>query len=362
MRDSTDGSGIAPEPLEKHEFPIVFTGTAQEYFGIWIVNLLLTIVTIGLWSPWAKVRRERWTAGHTLIDGSPFEYHARGLQIFIGRAVLLLITLAYVLVIVFFPDYIWIPVVGMLVLTPLLLNRGLRFAMRVSGWRGVRFDFNGSYLKTAYYFMLMPLLSYVTLGLFAPVGTRLSARYLAANLSFGGQPFATDPPLKRLYGVLGRTYLLALALLVPVVASVGLTIWYFIANPPPDPSRVEPPFWIFALNAAPYFLFIFGIFVYYSISTTNVVLNHMTLDGRHRFRSTLSPLRFFWILVSGWVVTAVTIGLMHPWAACRRWRYVARHRSVVAVGPLDGFDPTPPQAGKGFFAEYGLFDGIGIGV
>jgi len=151
-------------------------------------------------------------------------------------------------------------------------------------------------------------------------------------------------------------------LLIPVVAAVGLIAMYFIANPPADPSNVQVPPWAVALLLTTYALFIIGIFIYYPIGTANVVINHMTLDGRHRFRSTLSPLRYLWIIISGWVVTAVTIGLMHPWAACRRWRYVARHRSVVAVGALDGFDPTPPQAGKGFFAEYGLFDGIGIGV
>jgi uncharacterized membrane protein YjgN (DUF898 family) len=34
-----------------------FTGRGGEYFGVWIVNLLLTIVTLGIYSPWAKVRR-----------------------------------------------------------------------------------------------------------------------------------------------------------------------------------------------------------------------------------------------------------------------------------------------------------------
>ena len=32
---------------------IVFTGKASEYFGIWIVNVLLTILTLGIYSAWA---------------------------------------------------------------------------------------------------------------------------------------------------------------------------------------------------------------------------------------------------------------------------------------------------------------------
>lgn len=64
-----------------------FTGSASEYFGIWIVNVLLTIVTIGIYSAWAKVRRNRYFYGNTVLLGRAFEYHATGKQIFLGRAI-----------------------------------------------------------------------------------------------------------------------------------------------------------------------------------------------------------------------------------------------------------------------------------
>ncbi|MGI9025580.1 MAG: DUF898 family protein, partial [Burkholderiaceae bacterium] len=55
--------------------PFVFTGTGSEYFKIWIVNLALTLVTLSIYSPWAKVRRLRYFYGNTLLDDSPFEFH-----------------------------------------------------------------------------------------------------------------------------------------------------------------------------------------------------------------------------------------------------------------------------------------------
>src|SRR5215467_2089686 len=64
-----------------------FTGTAGEYFGIWIVNILLTIVTFGIYSAGAKVRRKRYFYGNTVVLGETFEYHAKGKQIFIGRLI-----------------------------------------------------------------------------------------------------------------------------------------------------------------------------------------------------------------------------------------------------------------------------------
>ena len=54
----------------------------MDYFGVWIVNVLLTIVTFGLYTAWAKVRNETWFYSHTSIDDFAFSYHATGWQIF----------------------------------------------------------------------------------------------------------------------------------------------------------------------------------------------------------------------------------------------------------------------------------------
>ena len=53
--------------------PFRFTGEAGEYFRIWIVNTFLAIVTFGLWSPWAKIRKRRFFLRHTWVAGANFE-------------------------------------------------------------------------------------------------------------------------------------------------------------------------------------------------------------------------------------------------------------------------------------------------
>src|SRR6187402_3726843 len=77
--------------------PFEFRATGGEYFRIWIVNLLLTIVTLGIYSAWAKVRRLRYFYGSTLLDGHSFEYHATPMAILKGR---LLVFAAYVVFLV----------------------------------------------------------------------------------------------------------------------------------------------------------------------------------------------------------------------------------------------------------------------
>ena len=76
-----------PEPLPRVLLPFEFRGNGGEYFRIWIVNLLLTIITLGIYSAWAKVRRMRYFYGNTFVDGQSFEYHGQPLAILKGRLI-----------------------------------------------------------------------------------------------------------------------------------------------------------------------------------------------------------------------------------------------------------------------------------
>src|SRR5271169_4908119 len=85
---SPPSSPHAPEPLR-------FSGNGAEYFGIWIVNLLLTIVTPGIYSAWAKVRRLQYFYRHTELAGSSFDFHGSPTKILIGRLIALGMLFAY---------------------------------------------------------------------------------------------------------------------------------------------------------------------------------------------------------------------------------------------------------------------------
>ena len=56
----------------------IFEGSAREWFGIWIINPLLSIFTIGIYSAWAKVRTQKYFYGNTFVAGRSFDYHAAG--------------------------------------------------------------------------------------------------------------------------------------------------------------------------------------------------------------------------------------------------------------------------------------------
>src|SRR2546421_6112345 len=72
-----------------------FTGTAAEYFRIWIVNLFFTLATLGIYSAWAKVRKRRYFYGSTRLDGDSFDYFASPKAILNGRIIAVAIFAIY---------------------------------------------------------------------------------------------------------------------------------------------------------------------------------------------------------------------------------------------------------------------------
>ncbi len=88
-------SASPPQPPPHAPQPLHFNGNGAEYFGIWIVNLLLTIVTLGIYSAWAKVRRLQYFYRHTELAGSSFDFHGSPIRILIGRLIALAMLIAY---------------------------------------------------------------------------------------------------------------------------------------------------------------------------------------------------------------------------------------------------------------------------
>ena len=64
-----------------------FTGGLLGLIGISILQILLTVITLGLAYPWAVCMKERWIAKHTIIDGKQLVFDGTGVQL-IGKYLL----------------------------------------------------------------------------------------------------------------------------------------------------------------------------------------------------------------------------------------------------------------------------------
>ena len=141
-----------PMPMPEHSnrrLKIAFTGSGSEYFRIWIVNLLLTLVTFGLYFPWAKVRRLRYFYGNTVVDGEPLGFHGNAFKMFKGFVIVAVFFGLYSVASKFSPTAGFVAFLVIAALWPALFKSSMQFRMANTSWRGLRFGFSGS-MRDAY--------------------------------------------------------------------------------------------------------------------------------------------------------------------------------------------------------------------
>ena len=347
--------------------PFIFTGSPSEYFGIWIVNVLLTIITLGIYSAWAKVRRQRYFYGNTSLAGASFDYHARPVQILIGRIIVLSMLVIYNVTLQFLPIVGGVVGVAFLFAIPWFLMRGLRFSARVTSYRNVRFDFTGGYWGAFQAYILGWALIYGTAGILAPLASQWMWNYSLGNLKYGDRSISCDPRLEKLYGqwwLPAFVFLGGMVLLILLgVAAAALFSNSFLELLGSDPGTISP----YMIVALIYMAFIPFALLYmisgllYTAGVRNVAFSETVIDGRHVLFSAVGRWRYVWISVSNLIATLLTLGLARPWAAIRMARYMASVTALDATSPLDEYFSAIKGEGAAVGAEYLDVEGIDIG-
>lgn len=354
------------------KYPFGFTGTGGQFFKIWIVNIMLTIVTFYIYSAWAKVRTKRYFYGNTVLDGSSFEYHAKPLQILLSRMIAAVLFIAVTIGGGFLP---WISIVATLALfliIPWAIWRSVKFNMRMSSYRNVRFGFDGSVWPMYLYQFLIPLVIYLfaagcifawvqfssgwisavalavcivamLLWLSAYTHKKLSTYFLNHYL-YGKSRFSGQLSM----GYFFKTYIVAVMIALALFA-LPLLIAYIlygenILNYLDEFSRGENPeelpsvFFaiIFSLYA---FFFLVGYLMAAMIRARirNHVFNMALLDKRVQFHSDLPILKLWWVIFSNVLLIFITTGLARPFTQIRLARLYAKHTTAISTGPLDQF-------------------------
>ena len=338
-----------PAPPTREQFQ--FTGKAGEYFGIWVVNLFLSIVTLGIYSAWAKVRRKRYFYGNTWVAGANFEYHGQPVAILKGRIIAFILFAAYTVAGQFSPKLAAAIALAIMPLVPWFLVRSYAFNAVNSSHRNLRFHFHAGYregLRAVGLLVVVPLFGFFLpdvangsaptaddidwFALFAPtLAFFVVYPYVVAHLAilrvnhsrFGVAPFSTTLGVAGFYWI----YIFAVFLVMGIGA-----LFYLSA------TRLA---WLGmgALALLPFMYVFIGatLFGYTQSRTGNLIFNSSVLDGRVRFESTLSARRLAWIYATNAVVIVFSFGLMIPWAVIRTARYRAERLAIECPGGLEAF-------------------------
>ncbi len=326
----------------ERDYPIQFTGSGGEYFRIWIVNLALSILSLGIYSAWAKVRRKRYFNNHTLLDGHHFDYLADPIAILKGRVIAAVCLSLYLLTNQAFPLVAAVLMLLFFVVSPWIIVRALQFNARNSSHRGLRFDFKGDLRESNRIFLGIALLSFLTMGLLLPYLLYRKTAFIAGNHAYGNLA-------ARFHGNLSPFYRIALIAVLIVAGSLGVALLGAYTLLGDTSTHASGTFVLVYLG--------FGLLGLYAVLPViagyfNARVAQQTFGGtrfgqigftsRHRARGLI------WLYVSNLVLIVLTLGLFIPWAQVRTARYWLDN--LALLGPEGGLDDVVADAGRNLSA------------
>ena len=369
-----------------------FEGTGLEYFKIWIVNILLTIVTLGLYYPWAKVRNNRYFYANSTLEGRNFDYHATGKQLFIGYLIAISLLIAYIVLQNISPTGSLIVFLIFIIALPWIIWRSLQFNMRMTSFSNVRFGFDGKLGGAYFNFMLLPILFFIALygipGIFFAIAITMpgispavisivgflavilflflvaylfavmkkrNTHYMLNGYRYGQGQFLTEVQVKPFMKIVLKTIGLAFVLFVGLMILAGLIASFTIGLEQmvglqqnlEDPEAMSESFGMLIFVIGPLYLgFILVSFFVLAYSYTrqrSYILDNSVLDEKITFASTLKAWPFAWVMVSNFIVVILSLGLALPWAKVRMTRMILEN---TQVDTSIGFDAYVTQQQK----------------
>ena len=384
--------GSAGAMVTGSELPVRFTASGSEYFRIWVVNLLLTFVTLGLYHPWARVRKLRYFYGNTWVGDHAFDFHGDPRRMLRGTLLVGVLFLVYSVAGQFSVAAGVLALVAVAAVWPALFQAALRFRLANTSWRGLRFQFTGS-LAGAYKALLptlLPLGVFLALtqllpdddakagdaataaaaaapvaGLDAGLAITLLAILLALPWMFWNLKryqhghYALGRVQTELRTGPGSFYLLFLKAIGVTLLAMAVTVVLFgvagIAfgvsssfSGAFDPRRggsVTTIFLMIGLVAAGYLALVVVSNTYAASRLQNLVWNR-TKSTEVRFESHLRLLPLMGVTLKNWLLIAVTLGLYWPFAAVASARVKLEAVTVHTRRPVEDLVGRVARAGE----------------
>lgn len=304
------------DPAHNGVNKLAFHGTGSEYFKIWIVNLVLSVLTLGVYSAWAKVRTQRYFHSNTELVGSRFEYHGLPRSILIGRGLVAGLFLTAIALAQFAAPIAFGFLIAGIALTPWLMAGSMRFRAAMVSWRGVRFSWKGSTGKVYLLTLKVIGLTLITFGIYYFAGHHRFKRLLIDDLHFGDAEFEGKSTSSQFFG----PYFLFV-----ILTSVGSKLVEVIE------SSLTRAIGDNGTSIAVSGLTVGLVYVSYNVLSailSKIVQNQASI-GNLQLQNTSTVSSLISLYGVNALLIAVTLGLYWPWASVREMQYRAAHFEVL---------------------------------
>jgi uncharacterized membrane protein YjgN (DUF898 family) len=374
-----------------HNLPVTFTGSGSEYFRIWIVNLLLVMLTLGIYYPWAKVRRLRYFYGSTEVAGAPLDFHGDPKKMLRGYLLTGALIGLYSVAGNFSVFAGLVAFIAVAALWPALFKSSMQFRLANTSWRGLRFRFKGG-VPGAYQAMIpwfVPGILIMIAVQFVPDETKpppwyfamlgglfavmlLAAPWLWWNLKrYQHNHYALAQQQTELRSSVGAFYLVFLKTLGVFLLAVGALLGIGAAVAALAGAGLMDARAGGTLGAVFFLIFAgiaVGLFVaqllprpYFTSRMQNLLWSR-TGNSVLRFRSRLDFLPLFGLTIKNWLLMVLTLGLYWPFAAIALARMRVQAVSVTTrVDPESLIESARAQEGEAAGDAAGDLLGLDIG-
>jgi uncharacterized membrane protein YjgN (DUF898 family) len=311
-----------------------YHGEGGALLGLMFVNALLTIITLGVYSFWARNKVRQFHYGNTEVDGDRLSWHGTGKELLIGAlkagVILFVLGIVYQFVIPmvvrsllpkeFFEIAAAVTVLAVNIVFGILIavavNGARRYRLSRTSWRGVRFSFQGTWQDYVSLVVKGTLLSIVTLGFYSPYFDDARRAFLVNNTRFGSEPFMykSDPSL------LFKQFIKSALLSIP---TLGLSwVWYAAFR--------HRHFW-----------------------------NHTTMRGG-QFRTNVTAGDLIKLHFTNFLLVMFTLGIATPWVIVRTYAFWCENLSLY--GTVDWASIQQRAQPTGATTAEGLADGLNLDV
>lgn len=343
-----------------------FYGSGGALFGIYLRNILLTLVTLGIYYLWGKNRLRTYVVSQCDFQGDRFAWHGTGKELFIG-----LLKVSAVLSPIFFLISV-VPVLwkntasqlasnaaGLLVylfLVPLAMVGTRRYRFSRLSWRGIRFSFRGRVRDFLKLFIRGAIFMGLTFGLYAPFFQTQMRKFFSENTYFGNARFAFDGKGSDLFGRL-------LLMLAGVGAAFGVaavvaveTVGQFRSSRPSGRPDAIGEVILAALPALVVAIVAAVVVVFWYLAYRHrYYWSHTTFQAAH-FRSTVTASKLLGLWVSNILLVIVTLGLAIPWVLARNVRFNFNNIALIGSLDLSSIVQEAQQAGAGADSLAGMLN------
>ncbi len=293
---------------------ISFKGDGGTYFGILIVNMLLTIVTLGFYYPWAKAKRLQYLYSSTEMDGSRFAWSGTGKEMFKGFLKVVGFVVAFYVIgfIIGKLQLIWVGIVFtvvtylaiLFVLIPYAMHGANRYHWSRTSWRAIRFGYRGNRTEFMQLWAKELLLTLVTAGIYGSWMTMNVRNYVLRNMRFGSGEFFYDGDGWEYFKLNLKGYLLTLF-------TLGIYMFWWQAD----------------------------IFRYY-------IDNLRLSNGSNKVlecRSTATGGEFAGLLIVNMLLFFFTLGIAYAWIQVRTMEFILNHIEIQGDLQLAELEQTEEE-------------------